>query len=195
MSADNVIYVGRWDDGYRIAHHSASLNFNHEDPPDYLFKDSGVYHTQQDATDCAYALEEQIGYVEYGIEWLNTSSRESFGKFDPGISLQLAQPEPQPMNLTITLDPDAIKEGIKKALNTSPSVMRPNPIFNVLSDACNNALPQFHEWAKDHVTSVLEDEDFAAQVQRKFRESFLQEAENMGRKAARAVINAKDGKL
>jgi len=48
MSADNVIYVGRWDDGYRIAHHSASLNFNHEDPPDYLFKDSGVYHTQED---------------------------------------------------------------------------------------------------------------------------------------------------
>lgn len=86
MSADNVILVSKWDDGYRVAEGSASLADDiHHPYSDYqralnvqFFGDNPPYPTLEEARKAANDLENDIGYVEYGIEFLDL--KDEYGK-------------------------------------------------------------------------------------------------------------------
>ena len=63
MSADNVIYIKEVDNKYWVWHDFAS-NDNPK-PEGYTLK---TFVNKDFAEDYAYELEDEIGYVEYGVQ-------------------------------------------------------------------------------------------------------------------------------
>jgi hypothetical protein len=64
MSADNIIYVKRSKNAWKVWHQSASTKPRAN-------KDCKVYKKFDKAMDSAIKLEEKVGYVEYGITILD----------------------------------------------------------------------------------------------------------------------------
>lgn len=93
MSADNGIYIGQWDDGFRVAYCHAIDNIDCEGlKKEYecaLFGNSKVFATKQEAMQEAMRMEEEImnsdfPILEYGIssighrgEWPKMSIKEA----------------------------------------------------------------------------------------------------------------------
>lgn len=63
MSADNVIYIQKKKNKYIVWHDFAS----NEDPRPYK-NNSKKFNNKDSAENYAFELEEEIGYVEYGIQ-------------------------------------------------------------------------------------------------------------------------------
>lgn len=94
------------------------------------------------------------------------------------------------MNLTIEIQADDIRDGIVKALHRGPGIMGQNPLMQALGKAMQENEARLEAWAREQLDSVMLAPQFAAEFRREIRQAMLAEAQSMGRKAARAAVNA-----
>jgi len=94
MSADNGVYIGKWNDGYRVCHAQAIENIDCVDiGKEYeclLFGKSKIFSTQKEASEQASKIyneimESDFPICEYGIcyvgdrgEWANIDATEAY---------------------------------------------------------------------------------------------------------------------
>jgi hypothetical protein len=98
------------------------------------------------------------------------------------------------MDLNIKLDSEAICDAIAKALATGQTLTRQSPLISVLSEAIKASENRMRSWAEEQVYTVLADESFRRSMRDTLKRAMLAEAESMGRKAARAAVNANEAK-
>lgn len=97
MSADNGIYITKWNDGYRVAECAAIDNLDYIDTKegvDYIlanFGNSEVFEDLDSAKEEAYELENKTDVLEYGIVTLELN----YGNF-PGAHKTPIKREAQP---------------------------------------------------------------------------------------------------
>lgn len=94
------------------------------------------------------------------------------------------------MNLTIELKADDIRDGIVKALHRGPGIMGQNPLMQALGKAMQENEARLEAWAREQLATVMGDQQFRSDFRRELKQAMLAEAQNMGRKAARAAVNA-----
>lgn len=96
------------------------------------------------------------------------------------------------MNLQIELDGEKLRTAIADALVRGPRLMGGNPIMDALGAALAKAAPRLEAWAAEQIHTILADAEFRAEIRKTIKQSMLGEAEAMGRKAARAAVNARE---
>lgn len=96
------------------------------------------------------------------------------------------------MNLLIELDGEKLRTAIADALVRGPRLMGGNPLMAALSKALDESNARLEAWAKEQLHTVLADASFRDELRRTIKQAMLGEAEAMGRKAARAAVNAKE---
>lgn len=97
---------------------------------------------------------------------------------------------PNPPAMRLEIQEAVITKAITDSILRHGSLSHSNPIIKAIQIGMEDASPIINQMVLDSIRSLCDDPDFRKQIKAKFRESLIAEAESMGRKAARAAVNA-----